>query len=97
VKVYWAPIAEEQVASAFGYIAADRPEATVDWFERLVQQVESLSTLPDLGRMVPEAQRESIRELLVDPYRVIYRRDEDAIMILTVQHQRRDLHVDEVE
>jgi plasmid stabilization system protein ParE len=34
---------------------------------------------------------------LVDPYRVIYRRDEDAIMILTVQHQRRDLHVDEVE
>jgi toxin ParE1/3/4 len=97
VKVYWAPLAEEQVASAFAYISAERPDAAVDWFERLVHQIESLATLPDLGRMVPEAQRESIRELLVDPYRVIYRRDQDAVMILTVQHQRRDLLIGEAE
>ena len=93
----WTSLAEEQAASAFAYIASDRSTAAVHWFERLVHQVESLSDLPDQGRMVPEAQRESIREVLVAPYRLIYRRDEHAVFILTLQHERRDLSVDQVE
>jgi plasmid stabilization system protein ParE len=27
----WAPLAEEQVADAFAYIASERPEAAVKW------------------------------------------------------------------
>ena len=47
--------------------------------------------------MVPEAQRASIREVLVEPYRVIYYRGEDALVILTVQHQRRGLDLQDIE
>jgi len=90
VKVTWAPLAERQVADAFAYIAAERPDAALGWFERVVDRAGSLSELPDQGRMVPEAERSSVREVLVDPYRVVYRRDEDEIVILTVQHQRQD-------
>jgi toxin ParE1/3/4 len=97
VKVIWAPLAQEQVADAFAYIAADRPAAALKWFERVVSKTESLSALPDQGRMVPEADRESLREVLVDPYRVVYRRDADAVLILTVQHERRDLDLGDVE
>jgi toxin ParE1/3/4 len=97
VNVVWTALAEDQVADAFAYIAAERPSAALKWFERLVESVGSLSLLPDQGRMVPEADRESIREMLVRPYRVVYRRDDDVVLILTVQHERRDLDLSDAE
>jgi toxin ParE1/3/4 len=97
VKVIWAPLAEEQVAQAFAYIASDRPDAAVKWFERIVNRTDSLSALPDQGLMVPEAQRPSLREVLVEPYRVIYHRGEVVLVVLTVQHQRRDLDLEDIE
>lgn len=97
MRVIWSPLAEEQVADTFGYIAAERLAAAVRWFERLVERTESLSVLPDQGRMVPEAQRSSLREVLVDPYRVIYRRDEDEVVVLSVQHERRELDVEAID
>jgi len=96
VRVTWAPLAEEQVADAFAYIAAERPAAALRWFERVVAATESLSELPDQGRMVPEAQRQSVRELLVEPYRVVYFRGDDGLLILTVQHERRDLNLEDI-
>jgi len=97
VNVAWTALAEDQAADAFAYIATDRPSAALKWFERLVESVGSLSLMPDLGRMVPEADREAIREVLVPPYRVVYRRDSDAVLILTVQHERRDLDLSDAE
>ncbi|HEY5548177.1 MAG TPA: type II toxin-antitoxin system RelE/ParE family toxin [Coriobacteriia bacterium] len=96
MRVTWAPLAEEQVADAFAYIAAERPAAALRWFERVVAATESLSELPDQGRMVPEAQRQSVRELLVEPYRVVYFRGDDGLLILTVQHERRDLNLEDI-
>jgi plasmid stabilization system protein ParE len=93
VKVIWAPLAEQQVADAFAYIAAERPGAALKRFERVVAKTESLSEMPDQGRMVPEAQRQSVREVLVEPYRVVYLREDEVIVILTVQHERRDLEL----
>ena len=97
MKVIWTPLAEQQVADAFAYIAADRPDAALAWFERLVDRAESLSELPDQGHVVPEADRDQIREVFVDPYRLMYRRDDDQILVLTVQHQRQDFDPETVE
>ena len=41
--------------------------------------------------MVPEADEETIRELLYQNYRIIYRIKDELIEILTVIHGRRDL------
>ena len=97
MNVAWTTLAEGQVAAAFAYIAAERPSAALKWFERLVASVDSLSLMPELGRMVPEADRETIREILVQPYRVVYRRDDEVVLILTVQHERRDLDLSDAE
>ena len=77
-------------------MAAERPGAAVRWFEELVDKTPSLALFPGMGRMVPEAQRTSLRELLVKPYRVIYRRDESEVIILAVHHAHRELGVEEV-
>ena len=58
---------------------------------------QSLATFPDQGRMVPEVQRTAIREVLVHPYRVVYRRGVTEVVVLSVQHDHRELDVRGIE
>ena len=39
--------------------------------------------------MVPETQRENVREIIVSPCRVMYRRKDDRVEIATVRHEAR--------
>jgi plasmid stabilization system protein ParE len=95
--VIWSPLAEQQVAESFAYIAAEDPAAAVRWFERLEDKTGSLATFPEQGRMVPEVQRTAIREILARPYRVIYRRSVTEVVVLSVQHEHRELDVRDIE
>ena len=94
MRVVWASQAEEQVDAAVSFIAADRPAAARQWLVRLLDQVKSLEAFPDSGRVVPELERDDVRELLVDPYRVVYRRGASLVEIVTVWHARREFPVD---
>jgi toxin ParE1/3/4 len=45
-----------------------------------------------MGRMVPVFERDSLRELIVDQYRIIYElRGEDSVAIATVLHSSQDV------
>jgi plasmid stabilization system protein ParE len=44
-----------------------------------------------MGRQVPEVEHESLRELIVENYRVIYQLREEEIEVITVLHSRQDL------
>jgi len=91
MKVIWAPLAREQVADAFAFMSAERPAAAVRWFEQVVESAGSLSVFPDMGGMMPEAGRPEVRQVLVDPYRLIYRRDPDTVVIIGVFHFHQDV------
>ena len=91
MRLTWSPLASEQVDDAVAYIAADDPAAALQWLERLLERVGALSQYPDSGRVVPELQREDIREVIVVPYRVIYRRTVEAVEILAIRHGSREL------
>jgi plasmid stabilization system protein ParE len=73
------------------YIARDRPLATADWYDGLVRRIELLRDMPQQGRVVPEWYEESVREILWEPYRVIYEVFEDRVEILTLSHSRQQL------
>jgi toxin ParE1/3/4 len=90
VKVVWSPLADRQVQEAADFIARDDERAAREWVGRLLASVEALSLFPDSGRVVPELRRADIRELLVPPYRVIYRRRPDVVEILSLRHQARE-------
>lgn len=89
MKVRWAPLAERRAAEAFAQIATDQPAGALRWLERLLRNVGQLQDFPDRGRMVPEIARPEIREVIVAPYRVVYRRDPARVLVLTVRHSRR--------
>ena len=66
------------------------------WLDRILEAGASLSELPDRGRIVPETARDDIRELIISPYRLIYRRDAHAVTVTMVVHERRDLSEEDV-
>lgn len=89
MRIVWAPIALDRAEEAAQYIAGDRPSAAAKWIDGLFEAVAGLKGFPHKGRMVPEVGRAEIREVLYGQYRVIYRREEKRLIILTVRHQRR--------
>lgn len=91
MKILWTEPAIEDLRNLHGYIAKDSEEYASTFVERLILSVEKLLPFPRLGRMVPEADQETIRELFYHNYRIIYRIKQELIEILTVVHGRRDL------
>ncbi len=98
VNIEWAPRAVDELVQLRDYIAQDSPFYARQFTERLVLAVERLAALPRSGRMVAEAShQDTIREVLYQGYRLIYRIHEQAqlVQIVTVLHGARDLaHMD---
>jgi plasmid stabilization system protein ParE len=61
----------------------------------ILEHVETLSLHPDLGRVVPEFNDESIRELIHSPFRVVYLRDIKLIKVIRVWRSERLLKLPE--
>jgi plasmid stabilization system protein ParE len=53
--------------------------------------------MPLSGRVVPELERDDIREVFLRSYRIIYRVADDNIRILTVFEGHRRLRLDDIE
>jgi toxin ParE1/3/4 len=57
---------------------------------RALKVAESLSTLAERGRIVPEVGDPTVRELFVYDYRLLYRVREDRVVIRAFLHGARD-------
>ena len=91
MKVLWAPTARRQALAAVDFTAADRPLASQQWLDGLLQRIDLASDMPDQGRVVPEWHEASVREVFHEPYRVIYEIREGHIEILALSHFRQEL------
>jgi toxin ParE1/3/4 len=93
-NVIWTRTAEEDLAGIVEFIADDNIEAAFAVFERIHERAAALHDLPDRGRIVPELRQNGIiqyRELIVAPWRIIYRLDESKIYVMAVFDGRRNL------
>jgi plasmid stabilization system protein ParE len=52
-------------------------------------RIRQLNTFPDSGKMVPEFESPMLRELEYPPFRIVYRRDEDAVIVVRVWRSER--------
>jgi plasmid stabilization system protein ParE len=90
VRVDWAGPAVRDLESIWSYIARDSEYYADRFAERIVAAVENLTSFPELGRVVPEVMNSSIREVLFQNYRLIYRVEPDRILVVAVMHAARD-------
>ena len=89
-SVAWTPLARDGLDEILAYIAEDSPEAAEKVLEVVLRVAESLSVFAERGRVVPELQDRSIREVFVYLYRIIYELSASEVRILAFIHGARD-------
>jgi toxin ParE1/3/4 len=82
--VSWSPQSIHDVESIRAFIAQDSAVYAELVARRIVSAVERLQVFPESGRIVPERQDPEIREIIVTPYRIVYRRVPGSVEIATV-------------
>jgi addiction module RelE/StbE family toxin len=88
--VKWTRPAKRDLKKIHDYIAEDSKYYAKKVVQDIVSRTESLSDLPEIGRIVPELSEPDIRELFIYSYRLIYEIKEEQIEILTIIHGKRD-------
>jgi toxin ParE1/3/4 len=86
MNVYWTLNAIKHLTNIYEYIALNSPTYARRMIDRITRRSEQISTQPLSGRKVPEYEAEDIRELIENPYRLIYRIKQDQIDVLAVIH-----------
>jgi toxin ParE1/3/4 len=70
VKVLWTNSAVAQLKAIHDYIAQTSPDYAVRIVDRLTRRSIQIATFPNSGRMVPEYERNDIREVLLPTIRL---------------------------
>jgi toxin ParE1/3/4 len=97
VKIVWSPLAIARASEIAAYIAKDKPIASKNWVETVFSKVEQLKFAPEMGRIVPELNKNQFRELIFGNYRIIYRIETSRISILTIRHGKQILPIQEID
>ena len=71
----------DQIAT---YIARDNPQAAHKWITKLRKTAENAARMPLAARIVPEIQRDDVREVFLRRYRIVYGVRDDHIFVFTV-------------
>ena len=90
----WADSAENDLKEIIDYIAIDSPANALEIFLKIKKKVSSLYTMPERCRIVPELKDHGItqyRELIVAPWRIMFRIAEMKIYILSAIDSRRNI------
>jgi toxin ParE1/3/4 len=91
MNVHWTESALADLRAIETYVARHSPQYTQSLVQRLFDRSGQLADQPRLGAMVPEHEEETLRELIEDSYRIIYRILEQQIDIVAVVHGARRL------
>lgn len=90
-SIIWAPLAKEDLRALFVYIADQDPSAAHRLASAIIAATKRLEDFPQSGRVVPEFGWESLREIIVRPYRIIYRLspEYERIEVVRIWHSAR--------
>ena len=92
--VRWAAAASRDLEDLIAFVARGSPGNAGRLLARLHTAASSLERYPSRGRIVPELMHFGIRqwrELVIRPYRLVYRVERRSVSVLAVFDGRRDL------
>ena len=91
VLVRWTENAIRNLEAIKEFISHDSSKRAGQWVNELFSAGEDLATFTRRGRIVPEFNKENLRELIIENYRLVYRVKTNQIEILTVFEGHRQL------
>ncbi|SPD75577.1 Plasmid stabilization system [uncultured Desulfobacterium sp.] len=93
-QVVWAAAAQNDLKQIIDYIAIGSPGNALHILQKIKQKTSDLYAMPERGRIVPELKAQGIhiyRELIIAPWRVIYRISDTTVFVLSVIDSRRNV------
>lgn len=89
IEVVVAKAARDDLNEILDYIHIDSPRGAVKIVMEIHERLKRLPRFPRSGRMIPEVGDISLREIIVGPYRLMYRLEEKKIVVLRALHGKR--------
>jgi toxin ParE1/3/4 len=90
-QIYWTELARYDLQSIHDFISKDSPFYADKFIERLIERTGQLEQFPESGRVVPEFNNETIREIIEGNYRIVYRTRPGNVTIIRIHHAARML------
>jgi toxin ParE1/3/4 len=72
-KLIWSHAARDDLHDIVVFIAHENPERAMSFGYELISEADRLQDFPESGRIVPEYQNQILREIILRPYRIVYR------------------------
>jgi len=94
VRLKWTQQAVEDIELICEFISKDSIQYARIFAQDVVNAIQRLENFPVSGRIVPEFSKETIREIILGNYRIIYRSKTDSVEILTIYHSARLLNLE---
>ena len=92
--VLWTRLASRDLFILVEYIAADNVDEAIRIFEKIRKTAAKLTMFPSRGRIVSELREQGVmayRELIIGPWRIIYRFSGKTVYVLAVIDGRRNV------
>jgi toxin ParE1/3/4 len=94
MNVHWTEPALDDLRAIEGYIGRHSIQYARGMIERIFSRSAQLGYQPNFGAVVPGYEHKSLREVLAEPYRIIYRVFDDQVDVVAVVHAARRLPQD---
>jgi len=91
--IIWSPTASFDLWDVLSYISEFDQDASVRYRDKVFDSIERLTDFPESGRVVPEFNDSTIREVICKPCRIVYRlKDNGSIVeIARIWHSARGI------
>jgi toxin ParE1/3/4 len=92
--VLWTEVAERDLREIITFIASDNPLNALHVLEKIKLKAAALYLSPERGRVIPELYARGIyiyRELIISPWRLVYRIAASNVYIIAVLDSRRNV------
>jgi len=86
------PIARDDVAEIYHYIAMDNPDAALRVTDEIMDRIDTLEEFPERCPMVPDSvlARQGYRMLIIENYLAFFKVFKDQVLVYRVLHGKRD-------
>jgi plasmid stabilization system protein ParE len=88
-QLIWSPRALNDLEAIRDHIARDSIAYADLVLARLLVAPQRLVSFPESGRMVPEFGLPNLREIVLRPFRIVYRLRGDIVEVVTIFHSAR--------
>lgn len=82
MRIDYSKEAKNELIAIKNFIAENSPFNAVEYTQELVKRINSMLEFPNIGKINRTFARVDIRELFIDGYKIIYKIEENRIVVL---------------